>query len=323
MRPILIAECCQNHSGDRETLKRMVHAAAESGADYAKIQGLYSRDITFRKRFEEGRTASDGTVEVIKRPYQPEVDRLRALDLSPDDEAWFVDECLRAGVASMITTFTRGSVARLGSMGFEAVKIASYDCKSFPLLREVRAQWSKIFVSTGATYDTEIARAVEELSGAELTLLHCVTVYPTPLDGLHLRRLATLRRFCPSVGFSDHSKPADTGLNASKLALALGASCIERHFTVSEPGATRDGAVSVNPAMMSELRRFADRPRPEQMAIIRRDWPEWDCALGRPTRGLSPAELLNRDYYAGRVATKVGRATVYNWEDVELSPPGA
>lgn len=85
----------------------MVHAAAESGADYAKIQALRSTELSKRDRFENGVTDKDGTVLVIKRPYEAERDRLSKLDLSDDDERWFADECKRAGVKSMITAFTR------------------------------------------------------------------------------------------------------------------------------------------------------------------------------------------------------------------------
>jgi sialic acid synthase SpsE len=319
MRPILIAECCQNHNGDRALLGRMVHAAAEAGADYAKIQGLYSADVTQRERFEEGVTDADGNVRTIKRPYEAEVTRLAGLDLSPDDEAWFVEECWRAGIAPMITVFTRASVDRLAEVGFEAVKVASYDCASPPLLRDLAARWARIFVSTGACQDDEIERAAEVLAGVDdVTFLHCVTIYPTPLDQLHLRRMHWLRRFSPDVGFSDHTRPDQTGLRASKAALALGASVIERHFTVLAPDATRDGPVSVDPAQLAELRAFADRPRPERMERLEAEWPDWAGALGQSRRKLSDEELRNRDYYAGRVASRVRDGLVYNWEDAEV-----
>lgn len=313
-RPLLIAECCQNHNGDRDTLRRMIHEAVGAGADYVKIQGLYSKDVTRRERFESGETDENGEQTVIQRPYAAEVERLSGLDLSPDDEAWFVDECRRAGAAPMITVFTRGSVRRLGEVGFEAVKIASYDCGSLPLLRDVSSRWARLFVSTGATYDHEIAAAADLLRDREVTFLHCVTIYPTPLGQLHLRRLAWLRRFSPRVGYSDHTRPGDSGLRASKLALAFGADVVERHFTVLPADATRDGPVSVDPAMLRELRDFADRPRPERMELIAAEYPGWEETLGQPTRELSRAELLNRDYYRGRVATMVDGDPLYNWE---------
>jgi sialic acid synthase SpsE len=317
-RPILIAECCQNHNGSRETLKRMIHEAAANGADYAKIQTIRSREVTRRERFEEGEVDANGTRRTIQRPYAPEVARLAKLDLSLDDEAWFVDECRRAGVASMTTIFTRTAAREIKDLGFTAVKIASYDCRSYPLLRDARRWWSTIVCSTGASLDAEIARAAEELRGTDFTMLHCVTIYPTPLEELHMRRMDWLRRFTPKVGFSDHTAPGATGLIASKIAFALGAECIERHYTVLRPDETRDGPVSITPAQLRELREFADRPRTERMELVRRERPDWELALGKVQRPLGAAEWLNRDYYAGRFASKIGGRDVFNWEDVDI-----
>lgn len=317
MRPILIAECCQNHNGRRDVLQAMIEKAAEAGADYVKIQAIRSRELTFRERFEEGVVDTHGVRRAIKRPFAPERERLAKLDLSLEDEAWFVDECHRHGVAPMTTVFTRTAAREVRGLGYEAVKIASYDCRAYPLLREVKGWWSRLFVSTGASFDGEIERAAAELQGAAVTFLHCVTIYPTPMTELHLRRMGWLRRFSASVGLSDHTAASD-GLWASKIALALGADCIERHYTILPPDQTRDGPVSMTPSMLSELRRFADRPRRERMEILNREYPGWERSLGDATRALSAAELLNRDYYGGRFAAKVGERPVYNWEDVDL-----
>ena len=296
----------------------MIHEAAAHGADYVKIQTLRSRELTHRARFDEGERKGDGTVRVIKRPYSAEVERLQKLDLSADDEAWFVDECRRAGVAPMTTIFTRQAARDAESLGYPAVKVASYDCASFPLLRDLTTRWSRLFVSTGATYDDEIVQAAKILQSVTFDFLHCITVYPTPMGELHLRRMEWLRRFVPRVGFSDHTKPEADGLWASKIALALGASCIERHFTVLQADQTRDGPVSITPVMLSELRDFANRTRPERMDILKREYPRWEESLGHAQRELSHAELLNRDYYRGRVASKVGGRDIYNWEDSRL-----
>jgi N,N'-diacetyllegionaminate synthase len=314
MKPLLIAECCQNHNGSLEILKRMIHEAATHGADYVKIQAIRSRELTRRERFEEGETDSGGVTQVIKRPYAPELERLSKLDLSLDDEHWFVEECNRAGVLPMTTVFTRSAVVEIEDMGYAAVKIASYDCASFPLLNDVKQRWKKLFISTGATFDEEIEEASKVLEGADYEFLHCVTLYPTPLHELHLRRMDWLRKFTPKVGYSDHSKPADTGLWASKIALALGASCVERHYTVLGPTETKDGPVSITPAQLKELRDFADMPHEEQMAFIENNLPDWEITLGNPNRPLSHAELLNRDYYRGRFASKMNGEVVYNWE---------
>lgn len=315
MKPIIIAECCQNHNGNKEILKEMIHKAAENGADYVKIQSIRSAELTHREKFDEGVTDPDGTVQVIKRPYGPEKERLSKLDLTIEDEAWFVQECLAAGVAPMTTAFTRSVVNDIKDLGYEAVKVASYDCASFPLLEDLKKHFSTIFVSTGATYDEEIAKAAEILRGSNFHLLHCVTIYPTPLEDVHLKRMSFLRKFTHQVGYSDHSKPSTTGLWASKIALALGASCIERHYTVLPPDQTRDGVVSITPDQVKELRQFADLSRFEMMEIIKKELPEWHKTLGQPTRNLSHAELLNRDYYRGRFASKINNEVVYNWED--------
>jgi N,N'-diacetyllegionaminate synthase len=316
MKPVIIAECCQNHNGNKEILKRMIHEAAENGADYVKIQAIRSRELTHRERFDEGETASDGTLITIKRPYTPELERLSKLDLSIDDEAWFVLECNRAGVAPMTTAFTRTGAREVSELGFEAIKVASYDCASYPLLEELKKYWKRIFVSTGATYDHEIARAAEVLSDVDLHILHCITLYPTPMNELNLRRLNFLRRFGNNVGYSDHTLVAETGLWASKIALALGASCVERHYTVLEKDETRDGPVSIRPRELKELSEFATLSRYEMMEIIKKEFPEWEITLGSATRPLSYKELLNRDYYRGRFASLVDGKHIYNWEDV-------
>ena len=317
-RPKIIAELCQNHNGSRDVLKRMVHQAAENGADFVKVQSIRAREVTFRERFEEGEVSPDGVRRSIRRPYAAELERMQRLELTLDDESWFADECLRAGVGSMTTVFTRAGVIDARDAGFEAIKLASYDCASFPLVRDVRNNWAFVVVSTGATYDHEIERAAEILRGGAFALLHCVTIYPTPISELHLRRMNWLRRFSTEVGLSDHTLVEKNGVLASKIALAMGAEWIERHFTVLGASDTKDGPVSITPTLLRELREFADRPRQERMQIVSREYPGWADALGSQQRPLSLEETLNRDYYRGRFASCVAGRHVYNWEDVDL-----
>ncbi len=318
MKPLLIAECCQNHNGNQEILKRMIGTAAENGADYVKIQAIRSADVSFRERFEEGEIDENGLVQTIRRPYQAEKNRLSLLDLSLEQELWFVDECKRAGVLPMTTLFTRTALPDIKKMGYEAIKIASYDCASFPLLRDVKENWNKIFISTGSTYDHEIKEAAHILQGSDFEMLHCVTIYPTPLEELHLKRLEYLKQWSPRVGYSDHSKPESTSLWASKIALAMGASNIERHYTVLKPDESKDGPVSINPSMLKELREFADFDQEKQWELIKKGMPQWEITLGDANRKLSHAEILNRDYYRGRFANMVNGETIYNWEDKDI-----
>jgi len=179
----VIAEFCQNHKGDREIMKDMVWAAKEAGADYAKIQCIHTKYLTKREQFEGG-VIENGIVKAIKRPYQTEYDRLKPMDLEEDDFIWFGEECKNAGIEPMTTVFTRGVVPFIASLGWKAVKIASYDCGSHPLIRDVREKFEHIYISTGASFDKEITKTAEILAGRSFSFLHCVTIYPTPLHGL-------------------------------------------------------------------------------------------------------------------------------------------
>lgn len=314
---ILIAEFCQNHKGGRGLLKEMIVAAKESGATYAKIQTIFSEDLTKRERFEEGKIAPDGSVLAIKRPYQPEFDRLHAMDLTMDDYAWFVEECNRVGIKPLTTVFTRGRIKDMASLGWKDVKVASYDCASIPLIQELKQHFSHLFISTGATHEWEIERTAMELQDHSFSFLHCVTIYPTPLSDLHLHRMHWLQTFTPSVGFSDHTLVSRDGVKASMAALALGAEVIERHFTILPSDQTKDGPVSINPSQLKELADFSLLPICERYNKIKQLIPDFSSVLGQEHRQLTATELLNRDYYRGRFATKTDDNLLQNWDKNE------
>ena len=320
-RPTLIAECCQNHNGSFEILTRMLAEAVNAGADYVKIQSIRSDLLTHRRRFETGVGGADG--QSIKRPYEAERERLSKLDLMVEEEARFVELSRRLGVKSMTTPFARVTIPEIAPLGFDAVKVASYDCASRPFLGELLQHWNTIVVSTGASTDDDIAAAAEVLrgAGADATLLHCVTVYPTPVEEMHLARMGFLRMHLSKVGLSSHPRTAEQGIFPDMVALALGADCIERHFSVLDPEETKDGPVSISPSQLKELRHFADLPVEERCELVRREVPNWKNYLGSAIRPLSRTELLNRDYYRGRFASPAdGDSWVYNWEEESLFP---
>lgn len=318
----LVVEFCQNHNGDFDLLCRMVDAAAEHGATHGKMQTIYADDLAFRPQFEEGLTV-DGVVKAVKRPYQAEYDRLRKLEISMRDTERFIERCKRVGLVPMTTCLTRAHVQPLAEVGFDTVKVASYDCASFPMLRELKARFDEIIVSTGATFDGEIEYAAEILGGTNFAMLHCVTIYPTPLDQTHLARMELLGGLAPRVGFSDHSLVARDGLLASKAAIFLGAEIIERHFTLLGPKESRDGPVSIRPEHLAQLAVFATLSRSDQEAALDAERLDWHRVIGERRRPLSDAELLNRDYYRGRFASRRpgsvgGGPMVLNWEETPL-----
>lgn len=312
--PTIIAELCQNHKGDLGLLKEMVWAAAEAGATYAKIQSMLADDLTRRERFETGQW-DGGKQTAIQRPYQPEYNRLKPMDLDDEAHYLFDEECRKAGILPLTTIFSRTRIPFVANMGWNAVKVASYDCASFPMLRELKERFEHLFVSTGATYDHEIDEAAELLGDHSFSLLHAVTIYPTPLDELHLRRMQYLQKFTPSVGLSDHTLVRRDGIKASLAALSLGADVIERHFTVLPAEETKDGPVSNGTEELKELVEFSKLDREEMQAYVRENIPEFESMLGQETRPLSDVEELNRDYYRGRFANRVGGEVVYNWEE--------
>ncbi len=310
----IIAELCQNHNGDETVLNEMVHAAADAGADYAKIQSLLARDLTYRERFEKGLWDGDRQL-AIKRPYQAEYDRLKPMDLDDDAHHRFIEQCRSAGIKPLTTVFSKSRIPFLATLGFDAVKVASYDCASGPFLSELKPHFSHIYVSTGATFDSEIERAAQILDDHPFTLLHCVTIYPTPLDEMHLVRLAYLRRIAPSVGFSDHSLVALDGIKASAVALLLGADVVERHFTVLPPEGSRDGPVSIDPGQLAELVRLARLDQSGLQDYVDQEIGDFSMMMGSERRSLSETELLNRDYYRGRFGSKVGDKVIFNWDE--------
>jgi len=319
----IIAEFCQNHNGNMDLLARMVEAAAKSGATHGKMQTILADNIAYRPQFEEGLVV-EGETKSIKRPYAAEYERIKGLEVSQEDTLKFVDLCLQNGLVPMTTCFARAHAGDISQAGFKSVKVASYDCASFPMLRELAILFEEIVVSTGATFDDEVLQAASILKDKPFAFLHCVTLYPTPLEQMHLQRMQWLRSLAPRVGFSDHSLVARDGLIAAKAALTVGADIIERHFTILGPTESRDGPVSITPQHLAELASFAALDPIERIQHMDADHPGWKVMLGQQRRMLSDQELLNRDYYRGRFASprpesKLGTRMIFNWEEIPIA----
>lgn len=323
----LIAELCQNHNGSRKNLEEMVKTASESGADYAKIQTIFADDLTPRGRFETGETGNN-IIKTMKRPYKPEYERLKELELTEDDHRYFIELCDEYGITPLTTVFSRKRIPMVASLPWpeSVVKIGSFDCASKPMLRELAEEFDRLLISTGGTFDEEIKDTAEMLSemGANYTFLHCVTSYPTKLEMSHLSRMEWLQRFTQTIGWSDHTLVERDGILAAKAAIALGADIIERHFTILEPEESKDGPVSITPELLSEMREFADKPQDDQLEILKSGISDRDIDLetlkGRPHREMTHQEVLNRDYYRGRFASydHQNQSWVYNWEGGEI-----
>jgi len=317
----IIAETCQNHNGDFELLKNMVREAAAAGASYIKGQLIFSSNLTYRKRFEDGKVRPNGIRIAIKRPYKPEFERLYTLDLSEEQHEEFARLCRHFEVTPLMTVFTLDRIdfaLRLAKGGEQVVKVASPDCASPVLLEELAVAFDHLIVSTGGATDEEIERAanIVRRKGKELTLLHCVSLYPNTLELCNLARMEWLATLADHVGWSDHTAPAKDKLIASKAAILLGAEYVERHFTVLPPDQSKDGPVSISPSQLKELVQFAGYAPDRQDALLRNEFPGWrDTLYGSRHRELSHQERLTMDYFRGRFAAKRADGhPQYNWE---------
>lgn len=313
----IIAELCQNHNGDLKILEEMVHAASESGADFAKIQSLHSNELTHRERFDNG-INEGGRTKVIKRPFVDEYERLKRLDLEYDDHLKFLEFCKKYKIKPLTTIFSLSKVDTISNFNFKEVKVSSFDCASHRLIEDIaKKPFQRIIVSTGATFNREIKKTVEILEKYKknFTLLHCVSIYPTPLEDANLARINYLKKISKSVGVSDHSNPEKSKNLIPAVSFYMGIDLIEKHFTILNKDQTKDGPVSVNPEQLKELVKLNKMSKEDIKAYIDDNIDDYKILIGQENRDMTDTELLNRDYYQGRFASKNKNGeTVFNWD---------
>ncbi len=314
-----IAELCQNHNGSYENLKKMTIECAKNGADIIKLQYITPDILSFRPQFETGLFEKNKILS-IKRPYKFERDRLQKLVIKKYQLKKFIRLCKSLKKEAAITCFSRQDVDEIKNLGFNTVKIASYDCGSFQLLRDIKKKFKKIIVSTGATYDDEIQKASIILKGKDFAFLHCVTIYPTPLKKINLDRINFLKKYSKKVGFSDHSLGYTKNRNlASMAAIYMGAEYIERHITIMDKEKTKDGKVSIKPEDIKTIKEFSKLNKKKQFSYLKKHFDiNLNQLKGKKLRELSEEEILNRDYYRGRFVSKIKKREVFNWEETDL-----
>jgi N,N'-diacetyllegionaminate synthase len=296
----------------------MIAAASQAGADYAKIQSMLStKELTFRSRFENGLIEGE-KVKVIKRPFKNELKRLKELDLDNKDHLFFLERCKKYKIKPLTTPFTKSRLDFLSTLKMKSLKISSWDCASHSLIDQIcKYNFSKFFISTGATFDREIEKTSKILrkNKKEFCLLHCISIYPTPLAEANLNRLKFLKTISNEVGISDHTNYDKDGAKLSVSAVMLGASVVEKHFTILDKKKTKDGAVSANYAQLNELVKLCKQKKNDLKFYVRKNVPEFNKMLGKMYRELSDIELLNRDYYQGRFTSKGnGSKRIFNWQ---------
>lgn len=236
MRTRIIAEVTSNHGGDLGLAREFIREAARAGVDYVKFQSW--RAATVRGG-----------------PADPQYEWFVRAELSDAAHRELIGECGRQGVQFLTTCFDLGRVEFLASLGMDTIKVGSPDLTSRRMLEAIRKRFQHVIVSTGVGTDDEVASAAEWLRGGEFTFLHCVSLYPMRPEQANLRRMSWLRQFTPSVGWSDHAE----GLDVAKVAIAAGASYLEKHYCLGRNGPGRAMAWDATPDEFADLVAYATR----------------------------------------------------------------
>lgn len=247
----IIAEAGVNYNGDVATALRMVEVAKEAGADAVKFQTFRADRLV--------------TKSAVKARYQLEnmgtdeaqAEMLRSLELSEEAhrELWLY--CQERGIIFMSTPFDLESVDLLAGLGMSVFKIASGEITNPPLLRKIGGLGKQIIMSTGMATMDEVEAALSVLVQAgtpkdRITVLHCHTNYPTAMEDVNLRAMITMRdALGVAVGVSDHT----LGIEVPIAAVALGASVIEKHFTLDRNMPGPDHKASLEPDELTAMVR--------------------------------------------------------------------
>lgn len=256
----VIAEAGVNHNGDIDLAHELVDAAVRAGADYVKFQTFDAkRIVTLHAPKAAYQVVNDGTSET-------QFEMLRRLQLSAQDHHCLLEHCSQSGIEFLSTPFDIESLDLLLELKMRVMKVASGEITNLPLLRKIGQQNLRLIVSTGMSTLDEVEAAVTvlEQSGTDrkrITILHCNTEYPTPLSDVNLRAMANMRDTLQcDVGYSDHTE----GIEIPVAAVALGATVIEKHLTISRQLPGPDHSASLEPP---EFARMVDAIRGVESAI--------------------------------------------------------
>lgn len=255
---LIIAEAGVNHNGDMGLARELIHAAAEAGADVVKFQ-------TFKASNLVSQNAPKADYQLQSTSTQEsQLEMLRKLEIPFGEHMKLKELCQKLGIEFMSTPFDTESADFLIGIGVTRLKIPSGEITNYPFLRHIARFRLPIIFSTGMATLQEVDDCLKVLleHGAnrkKITILHCNTEYPTPMEDVNLNVLQTLRdRFRVPIGYSDHTM----GIEVPIAATALGASLIEKHFTLSRTMSGPDHKASLEPpelkAMVQAIRNVSE-----------------------------------------------------------------
>ena len=302
--PFVIAEMSGNHNHSLERALAIVDAAAASGAHALKIQTYTPDTMTIDLNEREFHISDPKSLWAGRSLYD-----LYGEAYTPWD--WhrpIFDRARERGMIAFSTPFDDTAVDFLESLDVPCYKIASFENTDLPLIRRVAATGKPVIISTGMASIAELdetVRAVRDAGGTELVLLKCTSTYPTTPENSNLLTIPHLRElFGCEVGISDHTM----GVGVSVASVALGASVIEKHFTLSRSDGGVDSAFSLEPREMSAL-----------VAESERAWQ----ALGHVAYGPTAAETKSLQYRRSLYVVKdLKKGDLLTRENVRAIRPG-
>lgn len=242
----IIAEAGVNHNGSFELACRLVDEAKKAGVDCIKFQ-------TFKAEKLVSHSAQKAEYQKRETGDSSQQDMLKQLELSFDEFLQLKDYCDKVGIAFLSTPFDFDSLAFLNTIDMPFWKIPSGEITNYPYLVALAKTGKPIVMSTGMCTMQEIGEAVnvlKENGAGEIKLLHCNTEYPTPFEDVNLTAMEDIRKtFGVEVGYSDHTK----GIEIPIAAAALGATVIEKHFTLDKNMEGPDHKASLEPHELKDM----------------------------------------------------------------------
>lgn len=325
----IIAEAGVNHNGSLDLARDLIDAAADAGANAVKFQTFKADKLVSRMAAKAGyQIANTGVIE-------SQHEMIRKLELSDADHVILIQHCEAKGIEFLSTPFDLDSLELLANkFDIERIKLPSGDITNAPLLLQTARTGKQVILSTGMSTLGEVETALgilafgycepsaaPSLLGFEnayvsengrkalqdnVTLLHCTSEYPAPFADVNLHAMATLANaFCLPIGYSDHT----TGIAVSIAAVALGATVIEKHFTIDRNLPGPDHKASLEPDELKQM-----------VCSIR----EVELALGSPIKQSAASELRNRSVARKSLvaACPIQKGEVFTQDNLTVKRPG-
>ena len=256
---IIIAEAGVNHNGDISKAFQLIDAAVAAGVDYVKFQ-TFKADNLVSKNAKK----ADYQIQNTKNDSDSQLDMLKKLELSHSQHEELIKYCKEKNIVFFSTAFDLDSLDYLASIGLKLVKIPSGEITNLPYLQKAANLFDEVIISTGMSLMSEIGEALEVFLKAgiekdKITILHCNTEYPTPMKDVNLKAMLSIgNEFGVKIGYSDHT----LGIEVPIAAVAMGATVIEKHFTLDKTLPGPDHAASLEPhelkAMCQAIRNIEE-----------------------------------------------------------------